>query len=136
MGTAAWHEILWTLMGLLWAGMTAWGTWTAWGDYRYARRHPDGDPLVQAELIGIARGYLRYEASSVFGGLLITLVGVRALTLPDNPAATDLGAALVGLGFVLYALIKTVVSVQNRLARRHFNRLLQQSARAKEHPHV
>jgi hypothetical protein len=122
---AVWYEYLWTAMGLLWTSMTVWGSWTAWEDYRYLRAHPDPDPATQQQDLDTARGYLRYETSSLYGGLLITFLGVRALLLPPNPGSPDEWTVVAGLGAIGYAAIKTLVSVQNRLARRHFDRSLQ-----------
>lgn len=132
LNNATWYEWLWLGMGLLWGSMTLWGSVTAWQDWRWVTRHPAADVQLQRELQDRTRTDLRYELSSLLGAITITYFGTRALLLPPTPFALELWGQ-IGAGLaVVYALVKTIVAVQNRLTRRQFDRRL--SRHKETHP--
>lgn len=132
LSNAEWYEWLWIVTGLIWGYMTLWGSVTAWQDWRWVRQHPAADAELQRELLDRTRTDRRYELSSLLGAFTLTYFGVRAFLLPPNPASLELWGQ-VGAGLaIVYALVKTTTSVQNRLTRRRFDRRLRRHQ--KEHP--
>lgn len=119
--TASWDEIAWIVMGLIWASMTLWGSWTAWGDGLYIYRHPHPDPQIQTELLERAYSDVLYELSSLFGAGLLTYLGVLRAALPASTAAPIVWFQIASAWAFLYGLIKTCVSVRNRVIRRRFD---------------
>lgn len=122
--TVEWYELLWVGMGLIAFGASIEGLLTVWGDYIYAQLHPHRNSLVQLQIMLVSRVYVYYESLLVCAGFVITIIGLRSLLLPPNPGSSSWGA--LGIGLLLFAFAGAVawVSVQTRIARRRFERLL------------
>lgn len=138
-GTATLLEIIWTCCAGVGIGATGLGLWQAWRDAwalldwptppRPAwHRHP-ATWLATAraawqrrprQLWRLALVFIRYESALLLVCAVFGLAGARALAAPpaDPSDALDWGVLLVGVLFLVACAIVTVVSVQNRLARR------------------
>lgn len=127
-GNASLIEILWIIMSLVGVVASGWGSWTARGDYRWVKKHPNSSPAIQARRLNVAEGYVENEQAMLIIQLVFLASGVQAAERP--PPATESGTlASLALGsvFVLAALVLIYVNIRNRLRRRRFSRLGQRA---------
>ena len=93
------------------------------GDWLDMRRRPHKHPVERRRLALVAQTVLRNRLSAAFVQLVFVLIGLRAMTLPPNPAASDLGTQLTGLLFLLGSLLMSGTAVLDYIDRLRYKRL-------------
>jgi hypothetical protein len=120
--TASVLEIVWTLIAAI-GFLGALGVaWDAYGDWRDARTKGRATLIARQGRL-VAATVVRNRLATAFMQAVLIALGLRAMTLPPNPASTDFGTQLTGLAFIAGSFAMSVVSVLDFADRLRFHQL-------------
>jgi hypothetical protein len=121
--TADLLEVLYTLAAVLGMIGALGASGYAARDWRAHRRYPDADRTEQRRLRLVTSTVLTNRLISVITQTGIVLLGLRAMSLPPNPASTDAGTRLAGLILLTISVVASAAALLDFVRRYQFSRL-------------